>query len=160
MRFRALGLVVSLVSALVVAPLAPEAQQAGKVPGIGWLMADQSATTTRRQLLAVAVVAAAGPLEPLVVDWASYFTVDWQATQLDGRAVVRGTVSNPTGWGAKRIQLLVEGLDATAQIVVQRVVWLGVDLPPSSHAGFEVPMTPASASYRVRIFAFDTSRRK
>ena len=62
--------------------------------------------------------------------------------------------------GAKRIQLLVEGLDATAQIVVQRVVWLGVDLPPSSHAGFEVPMTPASASYRVRIFAFDTSRRK
>ena len=95
MRFRALGLVVSLVSALV-------------------------------------VVAAAGPLEPLVVDWASYFTVDWQATQLDDRAVVRGTVSNPTGWSAKRIQLLVEGL----------------------------PMAPASASYRVRIFAFDTSRRK
>ena len=103
---------------------------------------------------------AAGPLEPLVVDWASYFTVDWQATPLDGRAVVRGTVSNPTGWGAKRIQLLVEGLDASGQIVNQRVVWLGVDLPPSSHAAFEVPIAPASAGYRVRIFAFDTSRRK
>ena len=40
------------------------------------------------------------------------------------------------------------------------VVWLGVDLAPSSHAAFEVPMAPASPSYRVRIFAFDTSRRK
>src|SRR5947199_4755411 len=47
MRFRTLGLVVSLASALVVEPLALEAQQAGKVPRIGWLMADQSATTTR-----------------------------------------------------------------------------------------------------------------
>ena len=134
-------------------------------------MTDRRRASSRQHVLALAIVSAvlgfsagcaqaAGPLQPLVVDWASYFTVDWQATPLDGRAVVRGTVSNPTGWGARRIQLLVEGLGATGQIVDQRVVWLGVDLPPSSHAAFEVPMARASASYRVRIFAFDTSRRK
>jgi len=132
---------------------------------------DRRRESLGRQLVALVVVSAvlglsagcapaAGPLQPLVIDWASYFTVDWQATPLDGRAVVRGTVSNTTGWGARRIQLLVEGLDATGQILDQRVVWLGVDLPPSSHAAFEVPMAPASASYRVRIYAFDTSRRK
>jgi hypothetical protein len=95
-------------------------------------------------------------LQPLMVDWASYFTIDWQKDH----GLVRGTVSNPTGWGARRIQLLVEGLDATGQIVNQRVVWLGVDLAPASHASFEVRMVPASDRYQVRVFAFDTSRRK
>ena len=68
---------------------------------------------------------AAQPLQPLVVDWASYFTVDWQATPQDGRALVHGTVWNPTGWRAKRIQF-IEGLDATGQVASQRVVWLGL----------------------------------
>lgn len=52
-------------------------------------------------------------LEPLMVDWASYFRIDRQATSQGDHALVRGTVSNPTGW-----------------------------------------------RYQVRVFAFDTSRRK
>lgn len=99
-------------------------------------------------------------LQPLTVDWASYFTVEWQATPQDGRALVSGKVTNTTGWGARRIQLLVEGLDPTGQVVSQRVVWLGVDLPSASHAYFEVPVAPTSPSYRVQVFAFDTGRRK
>jgi hypothetical protein len=99
-------------------------------------------------------------LQPLAVDWASYFTVEWQATPQDGRALVSGKVTNTTGWGARRIQLLVEGVDPTGQVVSQRVVWLGVDLPSTSHAFFEVPVVPTSTSYRVQVFAFDTGRRK
>jgi hypothetical protein len=99
-------------------------------------------------------------LQPLTVDWASYFTVDWQATPQAGRALVHGTVSNTTGWTARRIQLLIEGLDATGQVVSQRVVWLGPALAPAGHTYFEVPVAPASASYRVSVFAFDTNRRK
>jgi len=99
-------------------------------------------------------------LQPLAVDWASYFAIDSQATPQDGRALVSGRVTNTTGWRARRIQLLVEGLDATERVVSQRVVWLGVDLPPGDHAYFEVPVTPTSASYRVQVFAFDTGRRK
>ena len=103
---------------------------------------------------------AAHLLQPLAVDWPSYFTIEWQATPQDGRALVSGKVTNTTGWGARRIQLLVEGLDPTGQVVSQRVVWLGVDLPSANHAGFEVPVAPTPASYRVQVFAFDTSRRK
>ena len=99
-------------------------------------------------------------VQPLSVDWASYFTVEWQASPQDGRALVSGKVTNTTGWGARRIQLLVEGLDPTGQVVSQRVVWLGVDLPSASHGFFEVPVVPTSASYRVQVFAFDTGRRK
>jgi hypothetical protein len=94
------------------------------------------------------------------VNWASSFTIESQATPQDGRALVWGTVTNTSGWRARRIQLLVEGLDATGQVVSQRVVWLGVDVPASSHAYFEVPVAPTSASYRVQVFAFDTGRRQ
>jgi hypothetical protein len=99
-------------------------------------------------------------LQPLAVDWASYFTVEWQATPQDGRALVSGKVTNTTGWGARRIQLLVEGLDAAGRVVSQRVAWLGVDLPAADRAFFEVPVAPPSAGYRVQVFAFDTGRRK
>lgn len=99
----------------------------------------------------------AQPLRPLVVDWEQYFRVESQPVSRDGRSVVTGTLWNTTTWGAKRIQLLVEALDASDQAVNQRVVWLGVDLTAGSHAYFEVPMPP-SASYRVSVFAFDSGR--
>jgi hypothetical protein len=100
---------------------------------------------------------AAEPLVPLVVDWEQYFRVDAASATRDGRAIVSGTVWNISDYSAKRIQLLVEGLDVAGQPVAQRVVWLGMDLRSGTHAIFEVPMAPA-ASYRVSVFAFDSSR--
>jgi hypothetical protein len=101
--------------------------------------------------------AVAQPLSPLVVDWEQYFRVESRAASRDGRSVVSGTLWNTAPWGAKRIQLLVEALDGNGQPVNQRVVWLGVDLTAGSHAYFEVPV-PAAASYRVRVFAFESGR--
>ena len=100
---------------------------------------------------------AAESLSPLVADWQSYFRVDADSTTRDGRAIVSGKVLNISSWAAKRIQLLVEGLDANGQPVGQRVVWLGIDLGAGTHAFFDVPMSPA-ASYRVSVFAFDSRR--
>jgi hypothetical protein len=107
--------------------------------------------------LATASGQAAQPLSPLVGNWDQYFRVDASPTARDGRAVVSGNVWNISDWRADRIQLLVEGLDATGQPVTQRVVWLGSDLSAGMHAFFEVPV-PAAASYRVSVFAFDSSR--
>jgi hypothetical protein len=109
-------------------------------------------------LLLAASVDAAAPLTPLVSGWEQWFRVDTQSRQQDSRAVVSGVVWNTSGWGARRIQLLVEGLDASGQPVSQRVVWLGADLLAGTHAFFEVPM-PAASSYRVSVFAFDRSKR-
>jgi hypothetical protein len=107
--------------------------------------------------LATASGQAAQPLLPLVGDWDQYFRVDTESTARDGRAIVSGQVWNISNWRADRIQLLVEGLDATGQPVTQRVVWLGADLSSGMHAVFEVPV-PTAASYRVSVFAFDSSR--
>ena len=100
---------------------------------------------------------AAPPLFPLVGDWDQYFRVDAESTARDGRALVSGRVSNISNWRADRIQLLIEGLDASGQPVTQRVVWLGTDLSAGTHSFFEVPV-PTAASYRVSVFAFDSSR--
>jgi len=97
---------------------------------------------------------AAPPLAPLVAEWDQYFSVHSRPVMRDGRSVGSGTVWNVSGWGARRIQLLVEGLDENGQPVSQRVVWLGADLPAGAHAYFEAPL-PSSASYRVRVFAFN-----
>jgi hypothetical protein len=100
---------------------------------------------------------AAERLYPLVSDWQDYFRVESQTTTRDGKGVVTGTVWNTTNWGAKRIQLLVEGVDVSGTPTSQRVVWLGVDLPAGQHGYFEVPM-PAAPAYRVSVFAFDSRR--
>jgi hypothetical protein len=109
--------------------------------------------------LSVGTLSAAGAqsLSPLVVDWAQYFRVESQSVSRGGRSMVTGTVWNTATWGAKRIQLLVDALDGNGQVVNQQVIWLGVDLAAGTHADFEVPM-PASASYRVSVFAFDSGR--
>ena len=108
-------------------------------------------------MLATASTAGAQSLSPLVVDWAQYFRVESQSLSRAGRSVVTGTVWNTSTWGAKRIQLLVEALDGNGQVVNQHVIWLGIDLAAGTHAAFETPM-PASASYRVSVFAFDSGR--
>ena len=96
-------------------------------------------------------------LQPLVVDWGQYFRVESESSLKNGRPLVSGKVWNTANWGAKRIQLLIDAVDAGGQIVDQRVIWLGVDLAPGTHAAFEVSM-PASPGYRVSVFAFDSGR--
>jgi hypothetical protein len=96
-------------------------------------------------------VAAAQPVSPLIANWDQFFTVQ---SESEGGGRSLSTISNTSGYGASRIQLLVEALDAGGQPVSQRVVWLGTDLPAGTRTYFETPV-PAAASYRVRVFAFD-----
>ena len=47
-------------------------------------------------------------------------------------------------------------LDASGQIVAQRVEWLGgSDLPGFSTTYYEVPIRQQASRYRVSVFAFD-----
>jgi hypothetical protein len=105
------------------------------------------------------IEAISAEISPLVTDGAQYLAVDWQETKKDGRTLVTGTVRNTSDWGAKRIQLLVEGLDASGQVVNQRVVCLGTDLPSGQHVYFEARAIEGAAGHRVRVFAFDWGKR-
>lgn len=119
----------------------------------------------RRWLLAIAVALCLVPgpaaaqggaarYTPLVVGWERFFVITSETVQVKGRTRVVGTVVNEFGFAAARVQLLVDGLDASGQVTGQSVVWLGQMLGPSGRGYFDVP-APAGVSFRVSVFAFD-----
>jgi hypothetical protein len=103
--------------------------------------------------------APAAPLSPLMVNWPSYFRIESETAQARGRTVIRGTVYNTSTRRTNRIQLLIDGLDASGAIVNQHIEWLGTELMPGDHVAFESRTGGPAASYRVSVFAFDPVKR-
>jgi hypothetical protein len=95
------------------------------------------------------------PLTPLVLGWEQFFKLNWQVSQGRSEPVVWGQILNDWGMPAARVQLLVEGLDGSGQIVGQKVAWLGSTLSPGMREHFEVPVPWKAPTYRVSVFAFD-----
>jgi hypothetical protein len=98
----------------------------------------------------------AEPLSPRIVGWESYFNLQWERAERQGRPVVRGYVVNEWGMPAARVQLLVDALDSQGTVLGQRVEWLSTGmLLPGMRSYFEVPGQQAATAYRVSVFAFD-----
>lgn len=106
-------------------------------------------------VLAVASDAAAQHLAPHFPGWERHFSVSWKTFERAGRPYLAGYVVNRYGTAATRVQLLVDSLDASGQIVAQRVEWVGGTVPGFSRRYFEAPVPQPAASYRVSVFAFD-----
>jgi hypothetical protein len=99
---------------------------------------------------------AAQSLTPWFPGWERYFTVSWEPFDRRGQPYLGGYIVSNYGVTATRVQLLVDSLDSSGQIVAQRVEWLGGgNLPGFSRSYFEVPVRQQAPSYRVRVFAFD-----
>jgi hypothetical protein len=99
--------------------------------------------------------ATAQSLTPHFVGWENYFSVTWETSERRGRRYLSGYLLNQYGATATRVQLLVDGLDTSGQVVAQRVEWLGNTAPGFSRTYFEVPLPGPASTYRVRVFAFD-----
>ena len=93
-------------------------------------------------------------LRPLVAGGNQYFAVNWQPAERKGRPVVTGTLTNQYGATADRVQLLVEALDDSGNVISQKVVWLGDNIAPFDRAYFAIPVEK-SPKYRVSVFAYD-----
>src|SRR5258706_16266503 len=107
----------------------------------------------RRWSLGVAVLAclvpgltlaqgAATRYTPLVLGWERFFTITSETVQSGGRAQVARTVVNESGFAAQRVQLLVEGPDASGQVISQSVVWPGPGGGPGGGGFFDVAAPP------------------
>ena len=107
-------------------------------------------------MLAAATDVAAQSLTPWFPGWERYFTVSWEPFERRGQPYLSGYIVSSYGVTATRVQLLVDSLDSSGQIVAQRVEWLGgSNLPGFSRSYFEVPIRQQAPSYRVSVFAFD-----
>jgi hypothetical protein len=113
-------------------------------------------------LLAVLVGCTTTGTEPsaavtsLVPDVQRWFRVTWTAEpQRDGERRLYGYVENALGEPATKVQLLAQALDASGNIVGQRLAWVPELIPALGRGYFEIPKMPPAAEYRVTVWAFD-----
>ena len=107
-------------------------------------------------MLAAATDVAAQSLTPHFPGWERYFTVSWEPFERRGQPYLNGYIVSSYGVLATGVQLLVDSLDSSGQIVAQRVEWLsGSNLPGFSRTYFEVPVRQQAPRYRVSVFAFE-----
>jgi hypothetical protein len=119
-------------------------------------------TVRGRGLLAALLVAASlipvtsegQKLRSLAGGWQRIFTLEWQTDQRKGQPMITGYVTNISGYQIDNVQLLIEVLDGSGQVVNQSVKNVRGFMGGSARLFFEFPV-PTAPSYRVEIFAYD-----
>ena len=92
----------------------------------------------------------------LAPDAQRWFKVDWKAEpDHNGERRLSGHIDSALGEPAKNVQLLAQALDASGNVIGQRIEWLPELIPALGRAYFEIPKMPAAAGYRVTVWAFD-----
>ena len=100
-----------------------------------------------------------GFLTTLTPSWQRYFTIDWAPATQHGKTGVEGYIRNEANFVATRVRLLVDALDASGNVVDQRLVWLlSPDLAPGTRGYFEASIPGPAVSYRVSVYSFDWKR--
>jgi hypothetical protein len=114
--------------------------------------------------LVIAVVTSSGVAEGATALYAQetldrYFRIEYQVAQNGAHSVVDGYVYNLNpGTPAERMQISIEGLDASGKVVGTTSTWVLGNVPPGNRAYFSARAVPA-ASYRVQVLTFDWGSR-
>jgi hypothetical protein len=88
-----------------------------------------------------------------------YFRFEYQVTPSATRPVVSGYVYNMSpGTPAERMQLTIESLDASGNVIGKSSTWVLGNVPPGNRAYFSASAVPG-ASYRVQVLSFDWGSR-
>lgn len=114
----------------------------------------------RRRLAAGVALVAACLLGPAAIALAQggenvqgdrYFRVEAEPRQTRRGPALAGYVYNSYGMTAHRVELLVEGLDASGNVVSSTIGHVSGTVPPFDRAYFEVRVPAGAASYRARV---------
>jgi len=91
----------------------------------------------------------------LIPGWERYFTVEWTAgPEHGGVRRIDGYVYNRYGEYAADVRLLVQSLDASGNVVGQRVVWGPTGVGGFGRAYFDVRSLPAADHYHVFVWDY------
>jgi hypothetical protein len=122
------------------------------------------AALARFGLIALAVTACAtggDQLAPsasfttLMPGWESKFSVDWKVTPArDGSQLIFGRVTSRYGQYAEPFQLLGQSLDASGNVVSQRVERVPGGVPGFNSTYYEISRMAAADHYRVTVWAY------
>jgi len=117
-----------------------------------------------RLAVLIAVVAWSGAGSAAAANYAQetldrYFRFEYQVTPSATRPVVSGYVYNMhPGTPAERMQLSIESLDASGNVIGKSSTWVLGNVPPGNRAYFSASAVPG-ASYRVQVLSFDWGSR-
>ena len=92
-------------------------------------------------------------LAPSAEQW---FRIDWTAEpDRDGERRLQGYVVSALGEPANRVQLLAQALDASGNVIGQRLYWVPGVIPALGRVYFEIPKMPPAPRYRITVWAYD-----
>jgi len=117
-----------------------------------------------RLALVIAVVTLSGAGSAAAANYAQetldrYFRIEYQVASSGARPVVSGYVYNlHPGTPAERMQLSIESLDASGNVVGTSSTWVLGNVPPGNRAYFTAQAVPG-VSYRVQVLSFDWGSR-
>lgn len=105
--------------------------------------------------LATQYPAPQGSMTTLIPGWERFFSIDWTAEPARGDSrALDGYVYNRYGNYAADMRLLVQTLDASGNVVDQRVVWGPTGVGGFGRASFYAPAVPVSDHYRVSVWDY------
>ena len=81
--------------------------------------------------------------------------LEWQVSQAAGGPLIAGYIYNDHGVPGRNIRLVVEGLDASGEVVSRTIGYVDRPLPPLSRTYFQVRVPAFAASYRVTVLSVD-----
>jgi hypothetical protein len=88
--------------------------------------------------------------------WEHYFRLDYTAQDARDGRTLEGYVYNRYGSPMVNVQVLGQAIDATGNVVGQKIAWVQGVVPALDRSYFRVAGLPAAPSYRASIWAFDT----
>ena len=84
-----------------------------------------------------------------------WFKLDWTVAPDRGdQRKLDGHVENHSGRPVTAVQLLIQALDTSGNLVDQRRQWLGGDLPNGARQFFAARHLPAAEEYRVSVWSY------
>ena len=87
--------------------------------------------------------------------WERYFHLDWTAQDKPSGREIDGYIYNDYGSPAANVQVLAQGIDASGNVVGQKLAWVQGIVPPLNRSYFRVAGLPPANGYRVSVWAFD-----
>ena len=112
-------------------------------------------------LLAAGCTATASQMTPsasvttAVQGWERYFRIESAVQPTPTGATIDGYLYNTYGTPAANVQVLAQALDATGNVVGQKLEWVPGLVPPLNRTFFRVPGLPPAPQYRVAVWGFD-----
>ena len=100
-------------------------------------------------------IAPSASVTTAVQGWEHYFRLDWTPQgRLDGMEI-DGYIYDLHGTAAGNVQILARALDASNNVVAQKLAWVPGTVPALNRSYFKVSGLPPAPQYRLTVWAFD-----